>query len=99
MLDTLNAGIYYGDTYKDMGMKLTIQKWGNSAAVRLPASMLAQMSVHVGDSFEVNVSAGEATLRAAKPKYKLADLMAEMPDGLPMVEGWDTLQPVGKEAN
>lgn len=82
-------------------MRLKIQKWGNSAAVRLPASILAQLGVKVGDSFEVDVSAQVATLRAAKPKYKLADLLAqcdknapppaEMPEGLPRVEGWDAM--------
>lgn len=35
--------------------------------------------------------------RVAKPKYRLADLMAEMPDGFPRVEGWDELPPVGRE--
>jgi antitoxin ChpS len=74
-------------------MKLNIQKWGNSAAIRLPAAMLAQIGAGIGDSVEID----PAAIRVAKPKYKLADLLAEMPDGLPMVEGWDTLQAVGKE--
>ena len=47
--------------------------------------------------FEVDVADGAATLRAAKPKYRLADLMAEMPDGLPRVEGWDDMPAVGRE--
>lgn len=58
-----------------MAMKLNIQKWGNSAAVRLPAAMLAQMGVSIGDEFEVEVAAGAATLRVARPEYKLADLV------------------------
>lgn len=74
-------------------MKLNIQKWGNSAAIRLPAAMLAQIGAGIGDSVEID----PATIRVAKPKYKLAALMAEMPGGLPMVEDWDTLQSVGKE--
>lgn len=83
---------------KALSMKLNIQKWGNSAAVRLPASMLAQLGIHVGDSFEVEIANGAATLRVAKPKYRLADLMAGMPDGLPRVEGWDDMPAVGREA-
>jgi len=49
----------------------------------------------VGDTVEVNA----ATSRIAKPKYKLADLLAEIPDGLPipMDEGWESMKPVGKE--
>lgn len=81
-------------------MKLNIQKWGNSAAVRLPASMLAQLGVHVGDTFEVDVTKDAATLRVAKPKYKLADLMAQcdpnaaLPDDL---AAWGSTTPVGRE--
>jgi antitoxin ChpS len=33
-----------------------------------------------------------------KPRYKLADLMAEMPQGLPSVEGWDEMPSVGLES-
>jgi antitoxin ChpS len=92
--------IYNEETLKTMSMKLNIQKWGNSAAVRLPTSMLAQMGVRVGDSFEVDVAQGEATLRAAKPKYKLADLMAQCDLTAPMpddVAAWDYAAPVGRE--
>jgi hypothetical protein len=31
------------------------------------------------------------------PRYKLTDLMAEMPQGLPRVEGWDEMHSVGLE--
>lgn len=80
-----------------MAMKLSIQKWGNSAAVRLPAAMLAQLGVKVGDEFNADVADGAVTLQPARPKYSIASLMAEMPEGLPMVEGWDTMPSVGKE--
>lgn len=81
-------------------MKLNIQKWGNSAAVRLPASMLAQLGVHVGDSFEVDVLKDSATLRVAKPKYKLADLMAQCDlNAEPPADlaAWNAVTPVGCE--
>jgi len=78
-------------------MKLNIQKWGNSAAVRLPTAMLAQLGVKIGDVLDVDMSEQVAKLQASKPKYKLADLLAEMPNGMPMVEGWDSMQPVGRE--
>ena len=78
-------------------MRLNIQKWGNSAAVRLPSVMLAQMGARIGDAFEVDVANGQATIRLARPKYKLADLLAEMPDGLPRVEGWDAMPDVGQK--
>ncbi len=51
-----------------MGIKLDIVKWGNSAAIRLPATLLAQLGLQVGDSFEADVAKGALTLRPAKPK-------------------------------
>ena len=58
-------------------MKLSIVKWGNSAAVRLPAPMLAQLGAKIGDTFEADVSGEELVLRAAKPHYTLQELMAQ----------------------
>ena len=80
-------------------MRLNIQKWGNSACVRLPAHMLTQMGAKVGDSFEVEVTPQKAELRLAKPKYRLADLLAEMPsDSLPEITAWDVAPAAGQEA-
>jgi len=32
-----------------------------------------------------------------RSKYKIEDLMAELPEGLPMVDGWETMPSVGLE--
>jgi antitoxin ChpS len=77
-------------------MKLNIQKWGNSAAIRLPSAMLAQIGATIGDAVEVNPEA----FRLAKPKYKLADLLAQCNKNAPPpadVELWEAMQPVGAE--
>lgn len=58
-------------------MRLNIQKWGNSAAVRLPAAMLTQLGVQIGDAFTVDLSAGQAILRTARPRYTLDELLAQ----------------------
>lgn len=82
-------------------MKLNIQKWGNSAAVRLPAAMLAQMGLKVGDAVEADVSGNSVLLRAARPRYTAkelnanCDLLAPMPDDL--LE-WEQMPAVGREA-
>lgn len=80
-----------------MAIKLSIQKWGSSAAVRLPAAILALLGAKVGDEFDADVVDGAVKLQPARPKYSIADLMTEMPDGLPMVEDWDTMPVVVKE--
>lgn len=51
-----------------MGIKLDIVKWGNSAALRLPATLLAQLGMQVGDAFEVDIAKGVLTLHPVKPK-------------------------------
>lgn len=79
-----------------MIIKLNIQKWGNSAAIRLPASILAQLGASIGDAIEVD----PATLKVAKPKYKLADLLAQCDKNAPPPEdlsAWDSSEPVGRE--
>ena len=79
-----------------MIMKLSIQKWGNSAAIRLPATMLAQMGASIGDAIEVDPS----TLKIAKPKYKLSDLLAQCDkNAQPPADlaAWESSAPVGRE--
>ena len=79
-------------------MKLTIQKWGNSAALRLPVSFLAHTNTRIGAFLDVQpIEGGKVVVAAGKPKYKLADLLAESPTELPMVDGWDDMPAVGRE--
>ena len=78
--------------------KLIIRKWGDSAAIRLPASMLAQIGAKVGDAIEVDPSA----LKVVRPRYKLADLLAQCDKNAPPpadIAAWETMAPVGREAS
>jgi len=82
-------------------MQLTIQKWGNSAAVRLPTAVLTQSGLSIGDVVDANSVRGALTLIAAKPKYSLSDLVAQCNSNAPLPEdliAWDQMQPVGAEA-
>jgi antitoxin ChpS len=77
-------------------MKLNIQKWGNSAAIRLPATMMAQIGANIGDAVEVDPDA----FRVAKPKYKLAELLAKCNKDAPApadMAAWENSGPVGSE--
>lgn len=49
-------------------MNLTLQKWGNSAALRIPAPLLAQLGVRLGDAFAVEITPGVMTLRSIQPQ-------------------------------
>jgi antitoxin ChpS len=82
-------------------MQLRIQKWGNSAAVRLPAAVLEQSGLSIGDVVDVNYVRGVLILALSKPKYSLAALIAQCNPSAPLptdMIAWNQLQPVGHEA-
>lgn len=81
-------------------MELAIQKWGNSAAVRLPATLLSQLGVTLGDKLSADMQDNGLVLRPARKTYALADLMAQCdlkaaPPG--DVADWEGTKPVGQE--
>lgn len=82
-------------------MQLTVKKWGNSAAIRLPQALLTQFNLREGDDFEVVIN-GEGLLlrpilKTQKPVYDLKTLLNEMPPELPQVEGWEEMPLIGDE--
>ncbi|EKN47921.1 MULTISPECIES: AbrB/MazE/SpoVT family DNA-binding domain-containing protein [Pseudomonas] len=84
-------------------MEVKIQQWGNSAAIRLPANVLKQMSLVIGDVLVLDVSSEVMTLKPAKARlhYQLADLMAQCDLNASEPEelaGWNAMQPIGREA-
>lgn len=78
-------------------MKVKIQKWGNSASIRLSPYLLTQLNVKIGDSISVESSPGKLTLSTPKLRYKLEDLLAQMPDGFPKIEEWENMPSIGRE--
>lgn len=81
-------------------MELAIQKWGNSAAVRLPATLLSQLGVALGDKLSADMRPDGLVLRPARKTYSLADLMAQCDlTAAPPVDvaGWEGAKPVGQE--
>ena len=81
-------------------MSLTIQKWGNSAAIRLPTALLARAGLAIGDKVDTDAEVGMVKLVAAKPKYSLAELVAQCNPQAPLpvdMVAWDSIQPVGRE--
>lgn len=82
-------------------MELSVQKWGNSAAVRLPTELLGMLKVSLGDRLSVNVQPEGVLLKAARPPYSLADLVAQCDPTAPQPDdlaAWADVKPVGREA-
>ena len=79
-------------------MLQTLRKAGGSLVMTVPKSFVEQNGLADGSQVELHLHGKKLTVEApARPRYKLADLIAEMPDGLPRVEGWDEMPDVGRE--
>ncbi|MEZ6087897.1 MAG: AbrB/MazE/SpoVT family DNA-binding domain-containing protein [Pirellulaceae bacterium] len=46
----------------------TIQKWGNSLAIRIPQALAGQLEVEAGASVELQVREGELVVRPVRSK-------------------------------
>ena len=56
-------------------MRVVIKKWGNSAAVRLPSSMLKSLKVGIDDLLEVRIEENRLILEPVRQQYTLAQLL------------------------
>lgn len=82
-------------------MELAIQKWGNSAAIRLPSGLLDQLKVTAGDKLAVEVRDGGVMLKPKRPAYSLSALIAQCDENAPPPQDlavWSDAKPVGNEA-
>ena len=78
-------------------MKATVKKWGNSAAVRIPASVLEATHLHLDDDVEVREEKGRIIIEPVRKKtYKLEDLLKGI-NSKNLHEIIDFGPPVGKE--
>ena len=81
-------------------MLQTLRRAGGSLVMTVPKAFIDQNGLGEGSKVELLLAGKRMTVEAPhRPKYKLADLMAEMGGEMPMVEGWDTMKPVGQEMN
>lgn len=79
-------------------MLQTLRKAGGSLVMTIPKVFIEQNGLSEGSQVELLLLGTKMTVEAPmRPRYKLADLMAEMPEGLPQIEGWDEMPPVGLE--
>ena len=78
-------------------MNTTIQKWGNSLAVRIPQTVARQIGVGEGDAVQMEVEVKTLILRPAKPSYRLAEFVRRIrPENCHRETGWGAA--AGKEA-
>jgi antitoxin MazE len=77
-------------------MYTTIQRWGNSQAVRLPKAILEKSSLKENDKVEIRVQDGNLIIIPVKKHLTLKERIAEY-HGDSGCSEWDTGKPTGKE--
>ena len=78
-------------------MKVQVKKWGNSASVRIPASVMAAAALSIDQAVEVREEGGRVIIEPIRaPAYDLDRLIDQMtPDTFP--EDTDFGPAVGQE--
>jgi antitoxin MazE len=57
-------------------MRAVVKKWGNSASVRIPASVMQAMRLKLDDAVDVREESGRIVIEPARHKeYDLAELV------------------------
>ena len=78
-------------------MRSRVTKWGNSQGLRLSQELLRSANLAVGDPVEISLEQDRIVIaRAPKPKLRLSDLLAGMPEDY-RPEEVDFGPPVGRE--
>ena len=83
-------------------METSLRSIGNSKGAVFPAQLLKELNINLGDKLDAKAVKGSLVITpiSIKPKYKLADLLAQCDESAPMPETlveWDSAQPVGNE--
>ena len=79
-------------------MTATIKRWGNSAAVRIPRSVLAKANLEEGTDVDIIFEKeGEITLRAIRKRKSIQELFADYDGGSYQTEEIDWGKPQGEE--
>ena len=79
-------------------MRVQVKKWGNSAAIRIPAAVMGAAALHIDQAVDVREEGGRVIIEPVKaPSHDLDDLLARMTaDTFP--EAVDFGPPVGGES-
>jgi antitoxin MazE len=79
-------------------MRATVRKWGNSAAVRIPAAVMQATRLDVDEAVEVREEAGRIVIEPVRQKTYDLDEMLKGITAKNQHEAVDFGPPMGKEA-
>ena len=78
-------------------MRSRVSRWGNSLAIRIPASFSREVRIEAGDAVELQVEDGQLVVKPVRKTYTLDQLLAGVTDEN-LHEETDWGQPMGNEA-
>lgn len=78
-------------------MRLRVQKWGNSLALRIPKSVAQDSGIETGSSVELRLVDGSLLVTPIRTSFDLAELLAGVTDAN-LHEEVDPGGAVGREA-
>jgi antitoxin MazE len=79
-------------------MRVVVKKWGNSASVRIPASIMAAARVNLDEAVDIREENGRIIIEPIRPaEFHLEQLVAGITEGN-LHHEVDFGRPVGKEA-
>ncbi len=85
-------------------MHMTIKKWGNSLATRIPKAIVDSIDLQLDQLVDIEVINGKIVITPIREKkeYKLDDLLSQCKPGSMTLDNedkeWLNAAPVGKEA-
>lgn len=77
-------------------MQTTVQKWGNSHAIRIPKAIMQMAKIEENDKISIEVKDGNIVILPIKKHKSLDDRIREYESSYECKE-WDTGKPLGKE--
>ena len=84
-------------------MQMTIKKWGNSLAIRIPKSIAESIDLHIDQAVNIEAINGKIIITPVEDKksYKLEELLDQCPPGTVELDEddkkWLNAEPVGRE--
>jgi antitoxin component of MazEF toxin-antitoxin module len=84
-----------------MLMRIKLNKWGNSWAIRLPANYLKELDIDPNQGIDLKLEGDRIVIKKTSSPYKGKYSLEELLEGInpPQKHGeiWDDSDPVGKE--
>ena len=80
-LETPHTSIYNVETMRDKEIRIraAVGKWGNSAAVRLPATIMTQANFSTNQPINILLSKGRIILEpVSAPEFDLDEMLAQI---------------------